>query len=149
MILSVGIEAAWRLGNWRQVKEFVKINSSRTFGPLLGEALLHLQEGQLKKVDDISKEILKNAAESIVSSSFDSYESSYSSSLYLHIVQDLSTILAIYRKSNHSSDLKKAFTILDQRFSLTRPLIKHREFLLQFRQAILGILWYLFYCHIH
>ena len=128
-IVSVGIESAWRLGNWDRVARFLEANKRPNLESLLGQALLYLKEGKLDSVAATTNEILQLSVGSIVASGLDSYESSYKSCVYLHIAEDVMTFVNIYetlRKEGLGQEfISQSFKTLEQRYMLTRPMIKN------------------------
>eukprot|EP00958_Prasinococcus_capsulatus_P010131 scaffold990_cov393-Prasinococcus_capsulatus_cf.AAC.31 len=153
---SQTVAAAWRLGRWSLLKEYLEDPDSQGCGPGgtnsrdgirsaaaqefdidLARMLSHFHEGRYDKVKDslaTSRDTLLNP---LVAASMESYERAYPFIVKLHMLRELEDGL-LCKTSPEPSPLPLGCAQWDQRLNLTKQSLKTREPIVALRRVVLG-----------
>ncbi|KAI8902434.1 hypothetical protein BC833DRAFT_639508 [Globomyces pollinis-pini] len=135
------IAASWRLGEWKQLKEYLGRDSKYSFESALGKLLLSIYEKNDLQFDQILLETREKLNSSIAAASMESYKRSYDTVLQLSMLSEIEQFYSkIVKKPMCSkADISKVMELWQARLNSTVSSFKVREPILNLRRILLSI----------
>jgi serine/threonine-protein kinase ATR len=142
---SFGIEAAWRLGRWDSLEDFVSKPHKPTFESKIGEIFSAAKAVGSKMQASALPLAFRNARESIIpqlaAAGMESYRRAYDSILKLHVLFELEHFLSLdFDSLDSAPKMSKLNLLLDSwenRLKLAAPTLRAQEPILIIRRVLL------------
>eukprot|EP01117_Protostelium_nocturnum_P016014 TRINITY_DN6263_c0_g1_i1.p1 TRINITY_DN6263_c0_g1~~TRINITY_DN6263_c0_g1_i1.p1 ORF type:complete len:1383 (+),score=565.02 TRINITY_DN6263_c0_g1_i1:228-4151(+) len=129
---SYAIQAAWRLGNWKELETLTAQPTMEDFEVEVGKSLLAIKNGNENQLVGALTKARFEVMASLAVASAQSYETAYPLLGKLHVLTELEHSFKIWKDEFSEKEW-------DSRINVTQPTFKTREPILTVRRAILEI----------
>lgn len=139
---SFGIEAAWRLGRWDSLEEFVSKAHSPTFESMIGDIFSSAKAPKIRKSLPMAfRRVRESIAPQLAAAGRESYGRAYASLLKLHVLFELEQFLTVEFDSMDSSLIMKRLNEMldmwENRLKLAAPSLRAQDPILNIRRVLL------------
>jgi serine/threonine-protein kinase ATR len=139
---AIGVEAAWRLGKWDSLDQFLSRDCTSSFDVDVGKLLLCVHNRNTMYFESTAETVYSSLMGPLAAASSESFERSYNFLIKLHILWEIESAFKYFNSEYSSEQQRKiAFDHLlkswDSRLKLTSPSYKVRESILSIRRHLL------------
>ncbi|KAJ3333865.1 hypothetical protein HDU76_002191 [Blyttiomyces sp. JEL0837] len=138
-LASYGIEAAWRLGDWKSLDDFLHKPHETTFEVEVGKLLLDIKENNDEAFHFSLRQMRESIAAPLIAASMESYSRCYDWIVKLHMLQEIEVAVS-FRWPQREETLKvntgALLTMMESRLKVTVPSHRVREPILNLRRIL-------------